>query len=942
MGLPETPAQCLCPLDRGGNNGSGSKSINDRNVHDAHDIDADDSKSLAGVRYSDQDNIQSSLPISPSPRPALRRCVSTTFYGGGDAQKCIDACRQGFLDSLSSSSSTSSPSLSDTCSLLSSNTAAQQELWQLYWCDSAFCGVWIDSRGGAGQDPNVDMIINQCQSIGFSLIYDPGPPPANYYCSSLLAAGPSANPCRNRAVATETQTKTATPTAAMTTTTNGQKSPAAAGTALATPQNSQHLTTAAGTPVAATSLSLGYLASAPAATGSPGANSSTDNDSSASESPSSLSRGPSAGVKAAIVVCIVVAVLLVAGIVHCVLRRRRSNMLGQQSYQHRRGGGCGNGTGGDGPSRQPSHGASNDGSIGLAARVRTTLFHPGHGRGTHRDEVPTPLISAANSCNSVRGVSVVDGQSTTQASPKQKRSRSSAAFWKARKTRTSQTLYPDPRTPPRTAERVARSVLPTFLARQQRERSISPPLTSLSPPPSPTQMSARGRPDTDADEDLRPGHSRNRASAANSGSSYYGYYGYNGNFVPYYFPSSPICAPTTNKLEPRRERTPTIRPSKQQEQQRAEQQKRQDQKHGFYNFQKAADGDADREPVPPLPPLPLPHSIFSTSVADGLGCSNAARGLRSSYGSYSTVTNASSTIIPATSLYGNAVTTDAFEPMMPLASITGSCGTGSSEATSSTNMTMRGPVSPVRPKRPHEGPLEIPGLVKPDPPPAPPVFHSYGPGGRSFSMPATAFSVPSAGQRSAKTTTRMTREEAILPPLPPPTRALPPPPSPPKQQDDVDSIESLELPPLLMRDDDEEEERGTTLRSWTAPRRCASPLPHGPSHDHDHNHNPKQAGPGSKPATTTASFSSTVSTSTASVLSSSTAETASTATTVTSMPSTQPPRQLFSYASPSTASSSLTIRLSASQTKTNTPSTDDSGTDDSLFPSRAILDSDDF
>ncbi|KAL1908565.1 hypothetical protein Sste5344_005651 [Sporothrix stenoceras] len=695
-------------------------------------------------------------------------------------------------------------------------------------------------------------------------------------------------------------------------------------TTLATEHRTQRLTTASGAPITATSLSLGNIASAPAATGSRGASSSSDNDSS-SASPSSLPSGPSAGVKGAIVVCVVVLVLLVVGVIFYFLRRRRNNMLGQQSYQHRGGGSGGGGIGiGGGSSRRPSHAnngsSATNGSIGLATRLRQQgqmLFYPGHGRGANRGEVPTPLISPANSCNSVRGVSAA----ATQISPRRAGAGFFAVFRKSQKSSPS-----DLRTPPRTVERAPRSILPSFFSRRQRERSISPPLTSLSPPPSPTQMSARGRPDAEAEDDGRPGHNRNRASAANSGSSYYGYYGYNGNFVPYYFPSSPICAPTTNKLEPRRERTPTIRPPKQTEQQKQEQQKKQDQKHGFYNFQRATDGgeitqtmerQSDRAPVPPLPPLP--HSIFSTNMSDGFG-PGTSRGLRSSYGSYST---ASSTIIPATNLYGNAVTTNTVEPMLPLASISAA---GSSTAATITPSNPGVTVSPVRPKRPHEGPLEIPDLVMPDPPP-PPLFSPHNVGGRSFSMPATAFSVSSSGRRAPPRAPP--KDGSILQRGPPPTRSLPP--QPPEKQDDMDSIESLELPPLLLRDDDDEE--GDTLSSWISPRRS-------PSHSR-HSH----VGAGSKPGAATASFSSMASS--ASILSSSTAETSTTATTVTSIPltlsmslpasSSPPPRQLFSYGSPSTASSSLTIRPAGSQNKRSASSADN----DSLFPSRAILESED-
>ncbi|KAI1330761.1 hypothetical protein F5Y16DRAFT_396251 [Xylariaceae sp. FL0255] len=56
----------------------------------------------------------------------------------------------------------------------------QQELWDLYCCDSIQCGVYIDKTGDS---PNVDNIINQCQNHGIFSINDPGPPSSSY-CTS--------------------------------------------------------------------------------------------------------------------------------------------------------------------------------------------------------------------------------------------------------------------------------------------------------------------------------------------------------------------------------------------------------------------------------------------------------------------------------------------------------------------------------------------------------------------------------------------------------------------------------------------------------------------------------------------------------------------------------------------------------------------------------------
>ena len=164
MGLPETASQCLCPLGQGGDTGSGAGT------------GADTENSQRDRRPALILDPQSSLPRqhrkdsapSPSqslPTPPLRR---STFYDGGNAQQCIEACRRGFLSALTLTA-TPSPlplpsassigivnsddgvSLPAACSVLS-GPAVQQELWQLYWCDAAFCGVWIAADGGTGQD----------------------------------------------------------------------------------------------------------------------------------------------------------------------------------------------------------------------------------------------------------------------------------------------------------------------------------------------------------------------------------------------------------------------------------------------------------------------------------------------------------------------------------------------------------------------------------------------------------------------------------------------------------------------------------------------------------------------------------------------------------------------------------------------------------------------
>jgi hypothetical protein len=65
--------------------------------------------------------------------------------------ECISLCRAAFLGRLSSSNQQVEDVDDFICSLLSQQDI-NRELWQLYWCDSRYCGVGIDDGGGLGQD----------------------------------------------------------------------------------------------------------------------------------------------------------------------------------------------------------------------------------------------------------------------------------------------------------------------------------------------------------------------------------------------------------------------------------------------------------------------------------------------------------------------------------------------------------------------------------------------------------------------------------------------------------------------------------------------------------------------------------------------------------------------------------------------------------------------
>ncbi|KAK5632464.1 hypothetical protein RRF57_008179 [Xylaria bambusicola] len=119
---------------------------------------------------------------------ALYRRRNPADFGRENASACVTACFEEFI-----------PNVQDTCHQLQQPEPRRTKLWDLYCCDSTNCGVYI---GGAGQSreshvylkrhvvflmsitANVDLIINECQNIGFPSIEDPGPPSMNYCTSS--------------------------------------------------------------------------------------------------------------------------------------------------------------------------------------------------------------------------------------------------------------------------------------------------------------------------------------------------------------------------------------------------------------------------------------------------------------------------------------------------------------------------------------------------------------------------------------------------------------------------------------------------------------------------------------------------------------------------------------------------------------------------------------
>ncbi|OAA55817.1 hypothetical protein SPI_08024 [Niveomyces insectorum RCEF 264] len=692
----------------------------------------------------------------------IRRQMSAAplSYDGNKAQTCIANCRQSFLKTLLAPTQLSnddddidSQYLAQICTILS-GAGAEDQLWQLYWCDSTFCGVWTEA-GQVGQDPNVDLFINKCQNIGYASIYDPGPPPPGYSCNSFSAADPSGDPCPNLAVAYTVTPGLGSNAIAPTTTATADTSqliiaplppPATAigstATVAATGTETQHAT------VSSSSSSNGTL---PFATGplvSPG----NTGTATASAAASDRQSGElSAGAKVAVSVCACVGFLLLAGFaLFLVLRRGRRQqhrrpLQGGPPYDHQRGGGDDLQMGGSGSS---GSGSSGGGGGGLQTRFRPSALlwlrpspPPPTPRGRWRPStdgaVPTPLISPVPSCASAHGAAATTGASGTSIASGVSGNSASSTVASARRSNFFATLiqptasvqatasaHPRPRTRYSGGDR-RRHLLSTIFQRNSGNgsgrgggraggnghRSLSPPLTSLSPPPSPTALGANSKSD-------RPGDISNNAFFPVYGNSY----------APYYFPSSPICAPTTNKLEPRRESTPTA----------------------------GSDAGVSKKPTktkwqpqqqltrsPSLARLPIASAFLSRYDADSDSNNN---------------NNSNGSSGPTLDVCGSALTTNMVAPLARPQLKTAPDVVAETVAPPLLSSGTTDPLvgGPARPPRPHEAALEIPDLVKPDDALRPRSSSAVvvGPSGRSFSVPtpATVATARNAGTFSGRTT----------------------------------------------------------------------------------------------------------------------------------------------------------------------------------------------
>ncbi|KAI8634271.1 hypothetical protein F5Y19DRAFT_206892 [Xylariaceae sp. FL1651] len=109
--------------------------------------------------------------VVEDPRARYRRDGPADF-GREKASACVTACFGQYIGNRN---------VEDACRQLQQPENQRTHLWGLYCCDSMNCGVYI---GTLGQSPSVDLIINECQNIGYFSIVDPGPPVTSYCASS--------------------------------------------------------------------------------------------------------------------------------------------------------------------------------------------------------------------------------------------------------------------------------------------------------------------------------------------------------------------------------------------------------------------------------------------------------------------------------------------------------------------------------------------------------------------------------------------------------------------------------------------------------------------------------------------------------------------------------------------------------------------------------------
>ena len=83
-----------------------------------------------------------------------RCCFTDSISNASSAPQCLETCRREFLFSIGQTWPPQWPQLCEslTTTATTDTTALRNSLWPLYWCDSWFCGVWVNQSGPLGQD----------------------------------------------------------------------------------------------------------------------------------------------------------------------------------------------------------------------------------------------------------------------------------------------------------------------------------------------------------------------------------------------------------------------------------------------------------------------------------------------------------------------------------------------------------------------------------------------------------------------------------------------------------------------------------------------------------------------------------------------------------------------------------------------------------------------
>ncbi|RYP73688.1 hypothetical protein DL770_007739 [Monosporascus sp. CRB-9-2] len=215
-------------------------------------------------------------------------------FGLRNPTACIRACRDQFIRARSGETG---DNYREICRILS-RSGPNEDLWELYTCDSTFCGV---ANCAVDQDPNVDLIINVCREYNYYSIFDPGPPPSPKpeMCANEVKVNPDSGGSAQRGRPSKTAEVSVE------------------GIKTLTLQNNPSSTVLSSTPSSATPTS-------PTADGN---STSTAPDIVKTEATQS-STGLAAGSKAAIGTCASIALLVVILLALFVMRRRRKDPKG--------------------------------------------------------------------------------------------------------------------------------------------------------------------------------------------------------------------------------------------------------------------------------------------------------------------------------------------------------------------------------------------------------------------------------------------------------------------------------------------------------------------------------------------------------------------------------------------------------------------------------------